>query len=149
MTTFSWDKLIPFLGQLPSVVVGGAIAFATVWITENQRLRRDRLKDQWQKESDRFFVLEELAGKIAELLGSHLALEYIEKEVSIPLVELNMSAGKFRRHRGVLQAIRDFHNRAGQVLDIKRHHEDAREAINELESAYDSLIKACDVVLQR
>ena len=149
MATFSWDKLIPFLGQLPSVVVGGAIAFATVWITENQRTRRERLKDLWQKESDRFFALEELAGKIVELLGSHLALEYIEKEASTPLVELNLCSGKFRRHRNVLQAIRDFHNRAGIVLDTKRHHEDSREAVQDLEVAYDSLLKACDEVLKR
>lgn len=136
------------LPQLFSTIVGGGIALVTVWITDCQKLKHDKKMARWQKESEKLDSLLEIAGKLAEILGSHLSLDYIEKEATGLLIELTLSSGKFKRRKGLLQAIRDFNNRAGIVLDVKRHHEDARDAISELESAYDALSNICDSILK-
>lgn len=144
-----WRSLIPYLGQLLPVIVGGAIAVATVWLTEHQRLKRDRQRELWQKELDRLFTLEELAGRITERLGSYVSLECIESEIPPLMIELDVCAGRFRRHKTILQAIRDLHNTAGRVLDSKRHREDAKEIIVELDKVYTLLLNACDAVINR
>jgi hypothetical protein len=94
-------------------VVGAAIALIAPMLTSWLTLKRERRQQLWQRELQRFFELEELAGTLTEALAGHGPLGAVADQLHAQLGQLRTGTGKFRRYPQVVQAIRDFENSAG------------------------------------
>lgn len=112
------------------------------WLTQ----RRERRQQVWQTEINRFVGLEERAGQMVEWIGSYNAIETVLENVANDLTRLQSDAGRFRRHRGIMQAIRDLHNGLSRLLDDKANHRDWREVSTEVDLLYTKLLAECDKV---
>ena len=112
------------------------------WLTQG----RERRQQVWQTEIDRIIALEERAGQLVELIGSHGAAEDIAEQARPELPKLAADAGRFRRHEGLMQAIRDLQHSLSCLLADKLRHEDPRELSGEVNTLYDKLLAECDKV---
>jgi hypothetical protein len=133
-------------------VVGAAIALIAPILTSWLTLKRERRQQLWQRELQRFFELEELAGILTEALAGHGPLDQMADQLHSQMAQLKIATGKFRRYPQVAQAIRDFENSAGWILSRERRFDSRAEhdkVMKELESHYQALLKACDKVVGR
>jgi len=130
--------LIALLGSILSLFISTRLA-----------IRKERRQLLWNKELDRFFALEELAGDLVEELGSYRPIPDDLSEFESKFEALARAAGRFSRYPEVRQAIRDLHNTLGRMFVAKRDHDDTREIRNELDPAFRKLLTACDTVTGR
>ena len=112
------------------------------WLTQ----RRERRQQVWQTEINRIIELEERTGQLVELICSHNAPDKNRNGIADALSRLGSDAGRFRRHKNIMQAIRDLHNGLSRLLDEKLHNEDYRGTGVEVDSLYDTLLTECDKV---
>jgi len=112
------------------------------WLTQG----RERRQQVWQTEINRIIDIEERAGQLVELIGSYHALDKIHDGAADGLLQLESDAGRFRRHKRIMQAIRDLHNGLSRLLGDKLRHEDCHETSAEVNSLYDKLLTECDKV---
>lgn len=130
--------------------VGAAVGsiFSLLGMLVSSRLTqgRERRQQVWQTEINRIIGLEERAGQLVELIGSSHDPERIRDGAADRMPQLESDAGRFRRHKGIMQAIRDLHNGLSRLLDDKLRHEDCRETSAEVNSLYDKLLTECDNV---
>ena len=122
--------------------------FSLLGMAVNSRLTqgRERRQQVWQTEINRIIDIEERAGQLVELIGGHHALDKIRDGAADGLLQLESDAGRFRRHKRIMQAIRDLHNGLSRLLDDKLRHEDYRETSAEVNLLYDKLLTECDKV---
>jgi len=121
---------ISFLGSIVVIFCGTRVA-----------IKKERRQLRWNKELDRFFSLEELAGELVEVFGGcNTSLEECAKR----LRELDLVAGRFGRYPEVRQAIRDLSNVFVLMYDARKNNEDDREVRQELDPAYRNILYACD-----
>ena len=99
-----------------------------------------------EEEVDRIIELEERAGGLVEITTSYRGIEEIIERTPDYYRQLEIDAGRFKRYKGIMQALRDLHNGVGRLLDSQSHHEGWREVAVEVDSLYDSLLKECDAV---
>jgi len=140
---------ITFLGSFVGAAAVGFFSLLVMLATSKETQRRERRQQAWQIEINRIIGLEERAGQLVELIGSYRDLESIRDGASIDLPRLESDAGRFRRHKGIMQAIRDLHNGLARLMDDKMHNEDFRKTIVEVNSLYENLLTECDKVLRR
>jgi hypothetical protein len=117
-------------------------ALITLWLTQHG----ERRQQVWQTEVGRIVDLEERAGQLVELIGSHQSIETIRDRAAEGMSRLASDAGRFRRHKRLMQAIRDLHNGLSTLLDDKGNGRDFRETGVEIDSLYESLLSECDKV---
>jgi hypothetical protein len=130
--------------------VGAAVGsvFAIIGMVVNSwlTLSRDRRQLAWKTEVNRVVELEERAGALVEIATSHRGIEEIIERTKDHYRQLELDAGRFKRYKGIMQALRDLHNGVGRLLDSHSVHEDWREVAVDVDSLYDALLKECDAV---
>jgi hypothetical protein len=131
-----------FVGAVTGSVFSLVGLFAGSWLTQG----RERRQQIWQTEISRMISLEERAGQAVELIGSYQSIEAITEGAKQWLPSLEFDAGRFRRHKPVMQAIRDLHNGLSRLLREKQRGEDSRKTSNEVEVLYLALLAECDRV---
>ena len=108
--------------------------------------RLERRQQVWQTEINRIIELEEHAGELVEFIGSHKSIEEIRQYAAKELPRLESCAGRFRRHKGIMQAVRNLYNKLGCLLKDKERNVDFRAAADDVSTMYDKLLVECDKV---
>jgi len=134
---------------LAAALISLAGSILSLFIASRLALQKERRQLLWSKELDRMFELEELAGGLAEDLGSYRPIPQDMTDLAARLLRLERAAGRFARYPDICQAIRDLHNALARVLDAKQHHEDYRAIRDELGTTFRKLLDACDAVVGR
>jgi hypothetical protein len=145
MTQLEITLWATFIGAAVGSVFSSAGILLNSWITQN----RERRQQIWQTEINRLFELEERAGQLVELVSSYRNLDEIRMCAIEGLQRLANDAGRFRRHRGLMQSIRDLHNGLSRLLADRRDHRDDRETRAEVYEFFDVLLNECDKVTGR
>ncbi len=140
MTQAQFD--ITLLAAGVSAIVSLLGMVVNFWLTQD-RQRRQQVR---QTEINRIIDLEERAGMLVELIGSYQDPEKAREDAVDGLPRLVSDAGRFRRHKGVMQAIRDLHNGLSRLLHGKLRHNDCGAISTEVNSLYDKLLTECDKV---
>lgn len=142
MTEFEKMVLPIFVGATVGSIFSLIGTLVGSWLTQG----RERRQQLWRAEIDRILDLEERAGQLVELIGGYQALTSIEDSAAQGLVRLASDAGRFRRHKPIMQAIRDLHNGLCCLLDDKKRCLDFRTTAAEANSLYEKLLTECDNV---
>lgn len=142
MTQLETTLIASAVGATVGAALGIVSMIVNSWITQ----RRERRQQVWQAEIDRIIKLEERSGQLIESVVSCGSTSETQEHVAGELQKLKSEAGRFRRHRAVMQAIRDLHNGLSRVLDDKLHYEDHRRTLAEVEDLFDGLVKELDSV---
>lgn len=143
------DAELALLGTLCAASIAAAASVITLFLNSRLTVNRERRLQLWQKELDRFFELEELAGRLTQQLGGHDSIENRGKELSQELEQLKIAAGRFRRYPEVREQILDLHNILMELLWLKQEKEDYRSTQHKLEPQYRKLLRACDGATKR
>lgn len=138
MTEFQITLWAAGVGSVFSVV--GTLLVS--WLTQ----RLERRQQVWQTEINRIIDLEERAGQMVELAGSYSTVQTILDGTKEGLTRLHSDAGRFRRHKSIMQAIRDLHNGLSRLIDDKVRGNDPRNSGAEVNGLYDHLLAECDKV---
>ncbi|MEK7722359.1 MAG: hypothetical protein AAB359_08220 [Elusimicrobiota bacterium] len=142
---------IELTSQTVTLIAAGIAAIASLIsliLNSSLIIHRERKQQLWQFNLQRITQLEELAGHIAELFGGYPAFEKLQQEAPQLLLQLELAAGHFRRHKILNQAIRDFHNAASRAFVARRDSQDDRDDKRDLEETFARLLKACDEVIE-
>jgi hypothetical protein len=133
---------------LVAALIAAVFSIASIFVNALIAFRSERRQVVWRKEVERFFELEELAGQLAEDLGSYRPASWNTEELASMNRRLELAAGRFARYPEVRQAIRDLHNVLGRMSAAKRERDsEEREVRLELDPAYRKLLEACDKIL--
>lgn len=132
---------------LIAAIIAALASICTLILTSRLAIKKERRQQIWQKEIDRFFALEELAGQVTEIVGSYKPLDIVQDELEPLLHQLDTCTGRFRRYREVMQAIRDLFHTATLLLAAKRDNQDSTEFETELSQFYQRLLLECDRVI--
>jgi hypothetical protein len=117
--------------------------FVGSYVTE----RRERRHQVWQSEIGRIIELEERVGEIIELVGVRYRPSTPKfTEIWQKVAGLSSDAGRFRRHKGIMQAIRDLKNALDRLLEDRQRHQDDRETLAEVEQLFVRLVAEFDKV---
>jgi hypothetical protein len=134
------------IASFVGAAVGSIFSIAGMVVNSWLTLSRERRQLAWKKEVDRIIELEERAGTLVEIATSYRGIEEIIERTQDHYRQMEIDAGRFKRYKGIMQALRNLHNGVGRLLDSQSHHEDWREIAVEVDSLYDSLLKECDAV---
>jgi hypothetical protein len=145
MDSMEWLK-ISGVSSLIGASVGGVFIlvgmFVNSWLTKG----RERRQQVWQAEIKRIIDLEERAGQLVELIGSYNDPVMIKDKTLDDLGRLEVDAGRFRRHRKLMQAIRDLHNGLNRLSREKIEQKESRGVSAEVNGLFDKLLLECDKV---
>ncbi|MGI8980310.1 MAG: hypothetical protein ACR2FY_13875 [Pirellulaceae bacterium] len=141
------------LEDLIKIVLGGLLA-ATIAPAINNWLGRLREREHllYGKLVDRFMELEEMTGFITENLTGYKGFDQYKGEVLNTMRTVDSKSGLFVRYRDVNQAIRDFMNSAGWIVNKGGQFptkEERHQVVQELLTHHGNLLKACDKELGR
>jgi hypothetical protein len=139
-----FSAIIGFIG----VMVGSTISIIGSIILHRLSAKKERQQKILQKELDRLFQLEELAGEITEWAGSW-QLKQESPELREKFEKFVIAAGTFRKYPKLKQAIRDLNQRAMILASDRIKHEDQRESSEELEKMYQAFITEYNAVLNK
>jgi hypothetical protein len=142
MTELEITLWATFIGAAVGSIFSVVGMLLNSWLTQN----RERRQQVWQTEINRIIDLEERAGQLVERIGSHQDPEKIRDASADELQELESDAGRFRRHKGIMQAIRDLCNGLSRLLSDKVRHEDCRKSSAQVNTLYDKLLAECDKI---
>jgi len=138
---------------LVAATIAATASVASIFVNFYLSSRKERENKLWEKELERFFLLEEKVGVLVENLMVFRCREDSEKEEYYEMQQYLASAiGRFRRYPNVLQSLRRLQNNAGWYFRQDMKHEtkeDYNEARSDLEESYQKFLKACDEVLKR
>lgn len=128
------------------LVLGAIITLITTIVNSWIAKTREREHKTWQVEISRIIELEERAGQLVSIVTSYNPQEWVEQHSRDDLQWLLLAAGRFRRHPGISQVIKDLRNDLMCVLEDRREGDDSRTSKKEVISNYDKLLKECDKV---
>ena len=95
--------------------------------------------------SQQIEAVEQVTGQLKELLlRPGMMTPQDEHQAAKLFDDLKLAPGKFPRHEALGQAIRDFANAAGRVLDSKQRYENPREDQADVVVQFRNLLRACD-----
>jgi hypothetical protein len=97
--------------QTATLVAAAIAALASIFtllISSRLTSRRERRQFILNKEIERFFVLEEVAGELLELVGNDRSFETKLEALVDRLEQIELIGGRFARYPRVNQATRDF-----------------------------------------
>ena len=134
------------VASIVGAAVGSVFSIAGMVVNSRLTLSRERRQLAWKKEVERIIELEERAGTLVEIATSYRGIEEIMERTQGHYRQMEIDAGRFRRHTRIMQALRNLHNAVGRLLDSQSHHGDWREIAVEVNSLYESLLKECDAV---
>jgi hypothetical protein len=134
------------VASVVGAAVGSIFSIAGMVVNSWLTFSRERRQVSWKKEVDRIIELEERAGTLVEIATSYRGIEEIIERTRDHYRQMEIDAGRFKRYKGIMQALRDLQNGVGRLLDSQSHHEDWREVAVEVDSLYDLLLKECDAV---
>lgn len=137
--------------QTATLIAAGIAAIASLAaLTLSSRLTFDRERRQAiiHKEIDRLFGVEELAGRVTELVGSYQSVEEKRERLGLLFTELDSAAGQVSRYSGVQQALRNVSNTSKRLYSCQFNHEDDRAVRAELQPAYHALTIEVDRILR-
>lgn len=134
------------VSSLIGATVGGIFLLIGMAINSWLTLGRERRQEVWKVEIKRIVDLEERAGQLVELIGSYSDPKLVQEKVDDGLNKLAVDAGRFRRHRQLMQAIRNLHNGLSRLLSDKLDHRDFRSTDSEVNQQFQILLKECDAV---
>lgn len=136
-----------------AATIAATASVVSIFVNIYRSSRKERENKLWEKELERFFLLEEKVGVLVENLMAFRCGEDSEKEEYFEMQQHLASAiGRFRRYPNVLQSLRLLQNDAGWYFSQDMKHktkEDYNEARSNLEESYQKFINACDEVLKR
>ncbi|MDD3814371.1 MAG: hypothetical protein PHZ02_06960 [Desulfocapsaceae bacterium] len=138
------SALIGFMG----VMCGSIISIIGSIILHRLSAKKERQQQILQKELDRLYQLEELAGEITEWAGSW-QLKQESPELREKFQKFMVAAGTFRKYPKLKQAIRDLNQHAMILTSDKINHEDPREGSKELEEMYEAFLSEYKDVLNK
>lgn len=151
MTTETWVKdWIPIV----AATIAAASSLATLVLSTSLTFRRERRKSLWERELQRFFELEETAGKLAEELLTYelRTAEDGDERFWQQYGWLKAAAGRFRRYPKVLDAIREFNHAAAAFYQVDKRtaapgeYDERGAALN---VAYEALLRTSDIATGR
>ena len=134
---------------LIAAIIAAVASILSLWINSRLTLERERRQQLWQYDLERIRGTEELAGRIAEAVGSFISAEKKVEVYNDLIGQYVQSMGSLYRYQDINQAMRDFKNRADIVYSIMIKYDDAGAAKKELFEAFNRLIWACDLVLKK
>jgi hypothetical protein len=142
------EALTPQASAVLSAIISSVTSVVVVLFSTQVALRNERRQLRWSKELDRFFALEELAGRLVEELASYRAFD---RSILAPMLEeYRQVAGRFARYDRITKAILQLENTADRMFAAKRDHSDDTEALrSELDSHLQKLLRACDQITGR
>lgn len=130
-----FSAIIGFIG----VLCGSTISILGSIVLHKLSAKKERQQQILQKELDRMFQLEELAGEITEWAGSW-QLSQESPELRGKFQRFMVAAGTFRKYPKLKQAIRDLNQHAMILTSDKINNEDPREGSRRLEEMYEAFI---------
>lgn len=134
---------------LIAAAIAAVASLVSLYVNSKLTLARERRQQLWQYDLEQIRGIEQLAGRIAEVLGGYPSVEKLELLFPELIGEYESNMGRLRRYRNLNQAMRDSHNAACRVVDSRRHDEEARPDQQDLTEAFRQLTDACDAVLER
>lgn len=141
--------MTPETAALIAAAIALVASLVSLYVNSRLTLARERRQQLWQYDLEQIRGIEELAGRITELLSGYPSVEKLEGVFPGLVGQFEQTMGRLLRYRDLNQAMRDFHNAACRVYDSCLHHEDARQDKQDLSETFKQLTKACDTVLKR
>jgi hypothetical protein len=139
-----FSAIIGFMG----VMVGSTISIIGSIILHRLSAKKERQQQILQRELDRLYQLEELAGEITEWSGSW-QLKQESPELREKFQKFMVAAGTFRKYPKLKQAIRDLNQHAMILTSDKIKNKDTRDGSRELEEVYEIFIAEYNEVLKK
>lgn len=134
-------------GALASVLSALISGGASIYLVGRKR-DRERRQELWRDKKEEVQRLERWAGYLVEQLSGHAQNQDSADTLYEAFNEVEAVKHILRRHSELAQAIRDFVNTAGFILE-EAQQEERRELRRELQEKYDILIDLCDNVLNQ
>jgi len=136
-----------------AATIAALASMVSLLLNTKLTINREKRKILWSKEIDRFIELEENCGILTEYLLSYGYSDEEKKQKYRDNAQyIRIASGRFRRYQNVLQALRDFKNRAGiyiSELGQQNTREEDEEYRSHIEKTFYSLINACDKAVDR
>lgn len=136
-----------------AAVIAAIASVASLLLNTRLSESRDKRRILWERELNRFFDLEEVAGRLVEdLLAYRCRTEEAKAAASEKLEYLHAAAGRFLRYSEVAAALRELHHTAGWYVTQDMKHETRQEfeqTRKDVLDAHKKLLAACDAVLKR
>lgn len=130
-----------------AALVAAVASLLTLLLGSRLAYDRERRQALVRKEIDRMFAVEELAGELAELVGSYRRVWSGIEETRLQTLfrDLEATAGRLSRYPEVRQALRDVNNVCQRLfVAVRDRDEDEREIRSELDPALQKLHQAVD-----
>lgn len=138
--------------EIAFMLFGSALTAIGSIVTVFVRTRARRADLVFERRVERLLELEKLAGHLTEYLGGHAPPGWEEDRLWSEYREMQRMSGSFRRYEAITQAVRNFRNRAGRILqqggrDAFETREQSEEAVEELRQEWRYLTTAIDEAL--
>ncbi|MFM5679043.1 hypothetical protein ACET57_18790 [Aeromonas veronii] len=134
-----------------TLIAAGGLAAVTSIITlvlnSKLTLHKEKRMVIWEKEIERFQLLEEKLGLIQEIVIRHSHVETLNEDFATHHDELKYLAGSYCRHPELAKSIRRFVCACDGVYNCKVEHKDYRESEIELNISYKDVLAQCDIIL--
>lgn len=143
------------MGETAIVValIAAAVSLTSLLLTASLTESRDRRRALWERELERFFELEEIAGILVENVLSYRARsETMATEIREHMEFLQRASGRFQRYSEVSSSIRDLHHAVALFLSQNATFDNSTEfkqARQEITDAFNVLLDTSDRALGR
>lgn len=137
------------IAALIAASIAAVVSLVSLYVNSRLTISRERRQQLWQYDLEQIRGVEQLAGRIAEILGRLYSPNRIDASHTNLMAQFENQIGRLRRYKRLNQAMRDFYNAAGRVLDTVQNSKDPREDKECLSTAFDQLAKSCDEVLEK
>jgi hypothetical protein len=134
---------------LIAAVIAAITSVAGLILNSKLLINREKLMLLWQKELDRIFDLEEIAGTAVEIATTHKDSDRLTKYFLPIYDKLDEASGRFGRYPELQNAIRNLLNLCAIIVDAKINHNDYKEENLKLSESYTILINCCDKIIGR
>ncbi|MCJ7525942.1 MAG: hypothetical protein MUP71_12090 [Candidatus Aminicenantes bacterium] len=129
-----------------SAIVSIIVSILSAFLNHFLATRRERGKKLWDLDLEKTQKIEELAGKITEILGSYYSPEKTKEMVAPLLTQFEQNMGALLTYKDLNQSMRDLQNAAQRVIHFSSLGKDVRPIKEDLRAAFEKLKSACDLV---
>jgi siroheme synthase (precorrin-2 oxidase/ferrochelatase) len=134
---------------LIAAVIAAITSITGLILNSKLLINREKRMLLWQKELDRIFELEEIAGTAVEIATMHKDSDRLTKYFLPTYDKLDEASGRFARYPELQNAIRNLLNLCAAIVDAKINHHDHKEENLKLSDSYRTLINICDKTIGR